>query len=58
MSNLTHKKKRSRKNGDEFGKALYKSINNAVYGKTIKQIRNRIDARRISSKKYYLIWTS
>ena len=35
--NLTHKRKnRSRKNGDKYQKALYKSMNNAVCIKTMK----------------------
>ena len=46
------------KNVDKDGKALYKLMNNAVYGKTMKKLRNRIDVRLISNKKYYLKWTS
>ena len=46
------------KNVDKDGKALYKLMNNAVYGKTMKNLRNRIDVRLISNKKYYLKWTS
>ena len=39
MSNFTHKKinKKKQKKGDEKdGKALYKLMNDAVYGKTMK----------------------
>ena len=50
MLNLTHKKQRSRKNGGENWKALYKLITNAVYGKTIENVRNRIDVRLVSNK--------
>ena len=33
MSNLTQKKIEADKNGNKDGKALYKLMNNAVYGK-------------------------
>ena len=33
-------------------------MNNAVYGKTIKHLRNRIDVKLVSNKKGYLKWTS
>ena len=33
-------------------------MNNAVYGKTMKKLRNRIDVLLVSNKKYYLKWTS
>ena len=34
------------------------TMNNAVYGKTIKNLRNRINVKLVSSKKKYLQWTS
>ena len=59
MSNLTHThththtntKKRNRKNGDKDGKALYKLMNNAVYGKTMENLRNRSYVNLLSNKK-------
>ena len=32
-------------------KALYQLMNNVVYGKTMENLRNRIDAKRASKKK-------
>ena len=39
-------------------KALHNLMKNSVYGKTIKNLRNRIDVKLVSSKKGYLNWTS
>ena len=39
-------------------KALYNLMKNSVYGKTIKNLRNRIDVKLVSSKKGFLNWTS
>ena len=44
------------KNGDEDGKALHKLIGNAVYGKTMENLRNRIDVKLASNKKDFLKW--
>ena len=54
----THKKNRSRKNGDKDGKKLYKLMNNPAYGKTTENLRNRIDVKIVSNKKDYLKWAS
>ena len=52
MLNSSHtKKNRNKKNGDNDGKALVKLMNNVVYGKTIEQLRNRIDTKLVSKKK-------
>ena len=32
-------------------------MKNAVYGKTIETLRNRIDVRLVSNEKEYLKWT-
>ena len=44
-------------NGDKDGKALYKLMKNAVYEKSMKKVRNRIDVKLVSNKKNYLKWT-
>ena len=46
------------KNGDKDGKVLYKLMNNVVYDKNMKNLRNRIDVKLVSNKKNYLKWTS
>ena len=51
MSNSTHKKNRSRKNGDKDGKVLCKLMNNAEYGKTMENLGNRISVRLVSNEK-------
>ena len=33
-------------------------MNKGVYGKTMKNLRNRINAKLVSNKKDYLKWTS
>ena len=47
---------RSIKNNEKDGKALYKLMNNAMYKKTMENLRNKIDVRIVNNKKDY--WTS
>ena len=59
MSNLMHKRGIEPEiNGGKDKKALYKLMNNAVYGKAMGNARNRIDVQLVSNKKGYLKWTS
>ena len=52
---IQHKKRiEAEKNGDKDGKELYKLMNIAAYGKTMENLRNRIDVKRVSNKKDYL----
>ena len=39
------------KNEDKYGKALHKLMNNAIYGKTMENVRNRINVRLASNEK-------
>ena len=50
----TQKRIEAEKNGDKDGKELYKLMNIAVYGKTMENLINRIDVKRVSNKKDYL----
>ena len=52
----TQKVLETEKNGDD-AKGLYKLMKNAVYGKTIETLRNRIDVKLVSNEKEYLKWT-
>ena len=54
----TQKRIEAEKNGDKDGKVLYKLMKNSVYGKTMQNLRNRINVKLVSNKKDYLKWTS
>ena len=45
-------------NNGKDGKALNKLINNAIYGKTMESLRNRIDVVLVNNEENYLKWTS
>ena len=49
---------RLNKNNDENGKALYKLINNAIYGKPIENLRCTINVKLVNIEKDYLKRTS
>ena len=49
---IQHEKNRIEieKNGDKYGKALYKLMCNTVYGENMEILRNRTNVRLISKK--------
>ena len=54
----TQKRIKAEKHGDKDGKALYKLMSNAIYGRIMKNLRNIVDVKFSSNKKDYLKWTS
>ena len=47
----TRKRIEAGKDGDNHEKAQYNFMNNVVYGKTMKKIRNRIDVELLNKNK-------
>ena len=54
----TQKRIKAGKHRHKDGKALDQLMKNAIYGKTLENLRNRIDVRLLNNKKTYLKWTS
>ena len=48
------KKNRIRKNEDKDENALYKLMSNAIYGKTMENLRNRINVKLVNNEEDYL----
>ena len=46
--------KKRKQSNDEFNKNLYKLLNNCTYGKSIENIRKRMNLKLINDKKVYL----
>ena len=51
---IQHKKRvEAEKTGDQNGKALFKVMKNAICGKTMENLKNRIDEKLVNNKKDY-----
>ena len=54
----TQKRLEAEKNNDKDAKTLHKLINNTIYGKTMENLRNRINVKLLNTEKYYFKCTS
>ena len=48
---ITQKRIEAEKNKDKDGKALYKLMNSAVYGKAMENLKNRINVKLVNKRK-------